>query len=66
MLCASWMEGEFVGEWIHVYLWLSPFAVQLKLSQRCSLTIPQNKIKNLKKKERVHHPQTICTHVDSM
>ena len=23
------------GEWIHVYVWLSPFAVHLKLSQHC-------------------------------
>ena len=26
------MAGEFGGEWIHVYLWLSPSAVYLKLS----------------------------------
>ena len=26
---------EQVGEWIHVYVWLSPFAVLLKLSQQC-------------------------------
>jgi len=32
---AAWMEGEFVGEWIHAYIWLSPFAVHLKLSQHC-------------------------------
>ena len=24
---AAWMEGEFGGEWLHVYVWLSPFAV---------------------------------------
>ena len=23
---AGWMGGEFGGEWIHVYIWLSPFA----------------------------------------
>ena len=23
------------GEWIHVYAWLSPFVVHLKLSQHC-------------------------------
>ena len=27
----AWMGGEFGGEWKHVYLWLSPFAVHLKL-----------------------------------
>ena len=30
---AAWMGGEFGGEWIPVYVWLSPFAVHLKLSQ---------------------------------
>ena len=30
---AAWMGGEFGGEWIHVYVRLSPFAVCLKLSQ---------------------------------
>ena len=29
---AAWMRGEFEGEWIHVYVWLPPFAVHLKLS----------------------------------
>ena len=32
---AAWLRGEFGGEWIHVYVWLSPFAVHLKLSQHC-------------------------------
>ena len=31
------MGGEFGGEWIHVCVWLSPFAVHLKLSQHCLL-----------------------------
>jgi len=31
MLVAAWMGGEFGGEWIHVYVCLSPFAVHLKL-----------------------------------
>ena len=26
---AAWMGGEFGGAWIHVYVWLSPFAVHL-------------------------------------
>ena len=30
---AAWMGGEFGGEWICVYVWLSPFVVHLKLSQ---------------------------------
>ena len=29
---AAWMGGGFGGEWIHVYVWLSPFTVHLKLS----------------------------------
>ena len=28
---AAWMGGEFRGEWIYVYVWLSSFAVHLKL-----------------------------------
>ena len=28
---AAWMGGETWGEWTHVYAWLSPFAVYLKL-----------------------------------
>ena len=32
---AAWMGGEFGGEWIHVYVRLSPFTVHLKLSQYC-------------------------------
>ena len=43
---ADWMGGEFGGEWIHVYVWLSPFAVHLKLSQHCKSAILQYKIKS--------------------
>ena len=32
---AAWMGGEFRGQWKHVYVWLSPSAVHLKLSQHC-------------------------------
>ena len=36
MLCGS-LDGRGIlgGEQIHVYVWLSPFAVYLKLSQHC-------------------------------
>ena len=34
---AAWMGGEFGGEWTHVCVWLSPFTVQLKLSQHCAI-----------------------------
>ena len=30
---AAWIRGEFRREWIHLYGWLSPFAVHQKLSQ---------------------------------
>lgn len=42
----AWMRGEFGGEWIQAKVWLSPLAVQLKLSQRFLLigyTPTQNK-----------------------
>ena len=32
---AAWMGGGFGGEWICVYVWLSPFAVHLELLQHC-------------------------------
>ena len=32
---AAWIGGEFGGEWIPVYVWLSPFTVPLKLAQHC-------------------------------
>ena len=32
---AALMKGEFGGEWIHVYVRLSPFTVHLKPSQCC-------------------------------
>ena len=28
-------EGTFGGEYIHVYVWMSPFAVHVKPSQHC-------------------------------
>ena len=35
--CWSWIGEEYGGEWIPVYVWLSPFDVHLKLSQHCLL-----------------------------
>ena len=32
---AAWMGGEFGGEWIRVYMWLSLLTVHQKLSQHC-------------------------------
>ena len=34
---AAWTGGEFGEEWIHVYVWLSPFTAHLRLSQHCLL-----------------------------
>ena len=48
---AAWLGEEFGGKWIHVYVWLSPFAVHLKLSQHC-LLISYTPIQNLKKKKK--------------
>ena len=52
----AWVRGEFRREGIHLYLWLSPFAVHLKLSQHCLLTgyTPEkNKsLNNLKKRKK--------------
>ena len=44
---AAWMGEGFGGEQIHVYVWLSPFAVHLKLSQHCQLVILQHEIKSV-------------------
>ena len=43
------MGGEFGREWIHVHVWLSPFAVHLKLLQ--TLLISYMPIQKLKIKE---------------
>ena len=32
---AAWVGGEFGGEWVCIYVWLSLFFVHLKLLQRC-------------------------------
>ena len=48
---AAGMGGEFGGEWIHVYVWLSPFTVDLKLSQGYTL-IQNKKLKKKKKRKK--------------
>ena len=40
----AWKGGELGGIWIHVCIWLSPFAVHLKLSKHDQLVILQYKI----------------------
>ena len=49
---AGWMGGEFGGEWMHVYVWLSPFAVYLKVSQHC-LLIGYSPTQNKKFKNKI-------------
>ena len=44
------MGGELGREWIRACVWLSPFAVHLKISRRCCLAILQYEIKRLKNK----------------
>ena len=45
------MGEEFGEEWIHVYVWLSPCAVHLKLTSLIRCTTIQNKtLKQIKKK----------------
>ena len=51
MLCGSLDRRGVWGEWIHVYVWLSPFALHLKLSQHCKLALHQYKIKRVLKKD---------------
>ena len=47
MLCGNLDAGEFGDEWIHVYAWLSPFAIHLKLSH--IVIYPNRKYKAEKK-----------------
>ena len=63
---AAWMGGGFGGEWIHVYVWLSPFAIHLKPSQHVNCLYPNIKLKSYKKK-RVQIPELDFTasHPDS-
>ena len=44
------------GEWIRVYVWLSPLAGHLRLAQHCESAIAQYRIKSLKtlKKKMAH------------
>ena len=43
---AAWAGRQFGGEWLHAHVWLSPFAVHLKLLQCCSSAILQDKMKS--------------------
>ena len=32
---SAWVGGEWIHVCVYIYIWLSPFAVHLKLSQHC-------------------------------
>ena len=40
---AAWVGGEFGGEWMHGYGWLSPFTVPLKLTTLFNWLYPNTK-----------------------
>ena len=50
---AAWMGVKFGGEWVHVYVWLHPFTVHMKLSQHCWLAISQYNIKSSKEEKEL-------------
>ena len=43
---AVWMEGRFVGEWIYVYVWLSPFSCLPEIIRTLLIGYTQYKIKS--------------------
>ena len=46
----AWMGGSLGENAYQVHVWLSPFAVRLKLSQRCLPAVLQDKRKSWAKK----------------
>ena len=62
---ATWMGGEFGGEWIHAYVWLSPFAAHLKLHWLCPNTkwkVKKEKIQSRDKTviKKANNENNIC------
>ena len=49
---AAWMGGEFGGEWIHAYVWLSPFVVYLNYHNIVNWLYSSIKYKVKKKKKK--------------
>ena len=43
---AVWMEGRFGGEWIYVYVWLSPFSCLAEMIRTLLIGYTQYKIKS--------------------
>ena len=70
MLCASLDGGGFEREMIHVYIWLSPFTVCLKLSQHCLLIsytpIQNKKFENKKLYANMRLIEMLCMQVSLM
>ena len=62
---SAWLGGVFEGEWICVYVWLSPFTVHLKLPKHCYWAILQYKIKSLKFEKKETSTQQTLTQVIS-
>ena len=54
VMCQPGWEVGFGGEWMHVYVWLSPITVHLKLSIYCQLAMPQYKMFLVLLKKRYH------------
>ena len=48
----AWIGRGYAGEWIHIYVWLSPFAIHLKLSQHCESVIQNKKFKKMNKQTK--------------
>ena len=51
----AWMGGKVGADWIHACGWLSPFAMDLKLSQHCNQLYSDIKLKVKKKEEETKH-----------
>ena len=54
MYVVAWMGGESVGEWLHVYVWLSSFAVSPETITTVNRLSNRNLKVCLKKKSRMN------------
>ena len=52
---AAWMGGEFGGEWIHAYVWFSPFLFTRNYQNIVNWLYPNTKLKLLKKNDLGAH-----------
>ena len=44
---AAWTGGEFGGEWIHIYVWLSPFVVHLNYCKIVNQSVNQHHLESV-------------------